>query len=238
MRQVSEPQFARGYRWAARGRELVEQIRVLVVDDHTLFRRGVIQTVEEQSDMTVVGEADTAAAAADKAMELLPDVVLLDIKLPDQSGLVVAGTVHKGCPYTKIIMLTVVEDDDTLLRALKEGAHGYVLKGVSAEQLVEIIRSVYRGETYVTPSMAGRLLAELTAPSANRTTSGLMEELTNRERAILDLVAQGKTNREIAAELFLSEKTIKHYMTNVLQKLQVRNRVEAAIIANRDSSVP
>lgn len=214
----------------------MEEIRVLVVDDHALFRRGVIQTINEEPDMSVIGEAETAAAAIERARDLLPDVVLLDIKLPDGSGLSVAATLQRECPYSKIVVLTVVEDDDAVLRALKEGAHGYVLKGVSAEELVQVIRSVYGGGTYVTPSMAGRLLAELTAPSANRTASGLIEELTEREGAILDLVAQGKTNKEIAAELFLSEKTVKHYMTNVLQKLQVRNRVEAALLANREAS--
>ena len=214
----------------------MEEIRVLVVDDHALFRRGVIQTIDEEPDMSVIGEAETAAAATERARDLLPDVVLLDIKLPDGSGLSVATTLQRECPYSKIVVLTVVEDDDAVLRALKEGAHGYVLKGVSAEELVQVIRSVYGGGTYVTPSMAGRLLAELTAPSANRTASGLIGELTEREGAILDLVAQGKTNKEIAAELFLSEKTVKHYMTNVLQKLQVRNRVEAALLANREAS--
>lgn len=214
----------------------MEEIRVLVVDDHALFRRGVIQTINEEPDMSVIGEAETAASATERARDLLPDVVLLDIKLPDGSGLSVAATLQRECPYSKIVVLTVVEDDDAVLRALKEGAHGYVLKGVSAEELVQVIRSVYGGGTYVTPSMAGRLLAELTAPSANRTASGLIGELTEREGAILDLVAQGKTNKEIAAELFLSEKTVKHYMTNVLQKLQVRNRVEAALLANREAS--
>ena len=214
----------------------MEEIRVLVVDDHALFRRGVIQTINEEPDMSVIGEAETAGAATERARDLLPDVVLLDIKLPDGSGLSVATTLQRECPYSKIVVLTVVEDDDAVLRALKEGAHGYVLKGVSAEELVQVIRSVSGGETYVTPSIAGRLLAELTAPSANRTASGLIGELTEREGAILDLVAQGKTNKEIAAELFLSEKTVKHYMTNVLQKLQVRNRVEAALLVNREAS--
>jgi two-component system NarL family response regulator len=125
---------------------VVDEIRVLVVDDHALFRRGVIHTVNEQPDMTVVDQADTASAATEKARDLLPDVVLLDVKLPDRSGLSVAATLQRECPYSKIIVLTVVEDEDAVLRALKEGAHGYVLKGVSAEELVRVIRSVYRGE--------------------------------------------------------------------------------------------
>ncbi len=214
---------------------MTDDIRVLVVDDHALFRRGVIQTIDGEADMAVVGEAETAAAATDRAKELLPDVILLDIRLPDKSGLSVVGTLQRECPYSKVVLLTAVEDDDAVLRALKDGAHGYVLKGVSAEELVEVLRSVYRGETYVTPSVAGRLLAELTAPSKHRTTGGHIGELTDRETTILDLVAQGKTNKEIASELFLSEKTVKHYVTNVLQKLQVRNRVEAALLASKES---
>jgi DNA-binding NarL/FixJ family response regulator len=214
----------------------VDEIRVLVVDDHSLFRKGIIQTIGGEADMTVAGEAETASAAIERAKEMLPDLVLLDINLPDRSGLSVAETLQRECPYSKIVILTVVEDEDAVLRALKGGAHGYVLKGVSAEELVQVIRSVYRGETYVTPSMAGRLLTELTAPSVNRTALDPCGELTERERAILDLVAQGKTNKEIAAVLYLSEKTVKHYMTNILQKLQVRNRVEAALIAREKMS--
>lgn len=215
---------------------MMEGIRVLVVDDHALFRRGVIHTINAEPDMAVVGEADTAVTATERAKDLLPDVVLLDIKLPDRSGLAVVATLQRECPYSKIVILTVVEDNDALLRALKQGAHGYVLKGVSADELVEIIRAVYRGETYVTPSMGGRLLAELTKPGAGPTSHGLIAELTERERTILDLVAQGRTNKEIATALFLSEKTVKHYMTNILQKLQARNRVEAALIANKAMS--
>jgi DNA-binding NarL/FixJ family response regulator len=215
---------------------MVEEIGVLVVDDHALFRRGVIQTIDGERGMAAVGEAETAAAAIDKARELLPDVILLDIRLPDKSGLLVVGTLQRECPYSKIVILTAVEDEDAVLRALKDGAHGYVLKGVSADELVQVVRSVCRGETYVTPSMAGRLLAELKSPAANRAAGDPLGELSERERTILDLVAQGKTNKEIAAELFLAEKTVKHYMTNVLHKLQVRNRVEAALLASKESS--
>ncbi len=213
-------------------------MRILVVDDHPLFREGVIRTLSGEPDMTVIGEADTAAGAITKAREVLPDVILLDLKLPDASGLEVVSTLQQECPFSKVIVLTVVEDEDALLQALKRGARGYLLKGISGQELQQVVRAVASGETYVTPSMAGRLLAELTAPSAYRTAAGLISELTERERAILDLVAQGKTNKEIAAQLFLSEKTVKHYMTNVLQKLQVRNRVEAALLAARDKTAP
>jgi DNA-binding NarL/FixJ family response regulator len=215
---------------------LDDEISVLVVDDHSLFRRGVIQTINEQQDMNVVAEADTAAGGLEKAKESLPDVALLDIKLSDGSGLDVARSMQRDCPYTKLILLTVLEDEETVLRALKDGAHGYVLKGVAAADLVSVVRSVYRGETYVTPSIAVRLLSELTTQRDKGAPANLLGQLSDREGSILDLVAQGKTNKEIATELFLSEKTVKHYMTNVLQKLHVRNRVEAALLIAREDT--
>jgi len=211
-----------------------DKIGILVVDDHSLFRCGVIQTINEQSDMEVVAEADSVASAVEKAGETLPDIALLDVKLPDGTGLDIAAQIQRDCPFTRIILLTVVEDEDVVVRALKGGAHGYVLKGVSAGELVSVVRSVHRGETYVSPTIAGRLLSELSGGSASQGARDLVGTLSERERSILELVAQGKTNKEIADTLFLSEKTVKHYMTNVLQKLHVRNRVEAALLLSKE----
>ncbi len=209
---------------------------MLVVDDHSLFRQGVVQTLGQESDMTVVGEADSATIAIERARDLLPDVVLLDLKLPDGSGLTVARELQRQCPYSKVIVLTAVEDDEALLQALKEGARGYLLKGVSGDELVRVIRAIDRGETYVTPSMAGRLLSELAQPGTARLARGVAGDLTDREWMILERVAQGLTNKEIASHLYLSEKTVKHYMTNILQKLQVRNRVEAALLVAKEKT--
>lgn len=209
----------------------MDTIRVLVVDDHPLFRQGVAHTLNQEEDMEVVAEADDATTALDKARSSLPDVVLLDIKLPGQSGLDVVRHLQRELPYCKVVMLTVYEDDDALLKALTEGARGYVVKGVSGDELVQAIRAVQAGETYVTSSMAGRLLTQLAHPGSPKPAQNQSVELTDRERSILELVAQGQTNKEIAAAVFLSEKTVKHYMTNILQKLQVRNRVEAALKA-------
>jgi len=209
------------------------KVRVLIVDDHFLFRQGVIHTLSQEVDIAVAGEASSVAQVLEKARNLLPDVILLDIKLPDGSGLQAVARLQQECPYSKVVMLTVFEDEDVLLEALKEGAQGYLVKGISGEELVESIRAVHRGETFITPTMAGRLLSELIQPGSNRSLRGL-GELTEREREILEQVARGRTNREIATQLYLSEKTIKHYMTNILQKLQVRNRVEAALLATRE----
>ena len=211
----------------------MDEIRVLVVDDHPLFREGVVRTLSEEPEMTVVGEADTAASAIEKARGTLPDVVLLDLKLPDGSGIAVVQALQHDCPYSRVILLTAVEDEDALLQALKQGARGYLLKGISGQELKQVVRSIASGETYVSPSMAGRLLKELTQGEGRAVPTGIAD-LTDREMSILQLVAEGLTNKEIANRLFLSEKTVKHYMTNILQKLQVRNRVEAALLAAKN----
>jgi DNA-binding NarL/FixJ family response regulator len=210
------------------------EIRILVADDHPLFRQGVVHTLREDPDFVVVSEAASAAAASEAARETLPDVILLDMQFPDGTGLDVLDSLQEDCPYSHVIILTVVDDEDTLIEALKRGARGYILKGTSGTDLKAIVRAVAAGETYVTPQMAGRLIKELTS-GRDDNASGVMG-LTHRERSILDLVATGMTNKEIADSLFLSEKTIKHYMTNILQKLQVRNRVEAAMMVKRQNS--
>ncbi len=206
-----------------------DSIRVLVCDDHPLFRQGVVHSLGSAPGLTVVGEAASGEDALKLACELLPDVVLLDISMPGWNGLVTAEKISTACPASAIVMLTVSEDKDKLLAAFKAGARAYVLKGVSAQELANVITTAARGEVYVSPSLAAEMLVSLTcghAPDA-------LQELTDREREILRLIGTGLTNREIGAKLFLAEKTIKHYVTNILQKLQVRSRVEAALIAAR-----
>lgn len=208
-----------------------ESINVLVVDDHPLFRQGVVHSLGSAADLTVVGEASSGEEALKLARELLPDVVLLDVSMPGWGGLVAAEKISTACPASAIVMLTVSEDKDKLLAAFKAGARAYVLKGVSAQELANVIRAASRGDVYVSPSLAAEMLVTLTrgpAPDA-------LQELTEREREILRLIGTGLTNREIGAKVFLSEKTVKHHVTNILQKLQVRSRVEAALFAARHS---
>jgi DNA-binding NarL/FixJ family response regulator len=204
-------------------------IDILVVDDHPLFRQGVVNSLEMDSGFKVVGEASSGEDALALARSLMPDVVLLDVNMPGWSGIVTAEKIAMACPATAIVMLTASEDKDKLLAALKAGARAYVLKGVSAKELAHVVRSAVAGEVYVSPSIAAEMLVTLTHGKA----PDPLQELTEREREILALIGSGLTNREIGDKIFLSEKTIKHYVTNILQKLQVRSRVEAALFVSR-----
>lgn len=205
-----------------------DPIRVAVADDHPLFRAGVIASLRDEPGIEIVGEAVDAPSALALARAELPDVIILDIAMPG-GGLTAAGRIASACPATRIVMLTVSEDEDDLLAAVKAGASGYVLKGAGAGELAGVIRSVIAGDVYVPPALAWGMLRELHSPR-----SGPYDELTDREREVLQLVAEGLSNQEVAHRLGLAEKTIKHYMTNILGKLQVRSRVEAALLVARE----
>jgi two-component system, NarL family, nitrate/nitrite response regulator NarL len=207
---------------------MTEPIRIVVADDHPLFRDGVINSLQSSPDVVVVGQAENADGALRVVREELPDVVLLDVTMPG-GGIEAARSIAAACPSTRIIMLTVSEDEDDLLAAMKAGASGYVLKGVSARELASVVRSVSNGEVYVAPTLAWGLLREMSGPPA----ANPLAELSARERQVLELVGGGLSNQEIGLKLGLAEKTIKHYMTNILTKLQVRSRVEAALLAAR-----
>jgi DNA-binding NarL/FixJ family response regulator len=210
---------------------MTDLIHILVVDDHPLFRQGVVSSLAMDPGFKVVAEADNGEQGLAQAQQWLPDVVLLDIHMPGWGGIVTAEKIAMACPATIIIMLTGSDDKDKLLAALKAGARAYVLKGVSARELAAVVRSAVAGDVYVTPSIAAEMLVSLTQGKA----PDPLQELTEREREILTLIGTGLTNREIGERIFLSEKTIKHYVTNILQKLQVRSRVEAALFASRHS---
>ncbi|HZY41340.1 MAG TPA: response regulator transcription factor [Anaerolineae bacterium] len=211
---------------------MTDKLQIVIIDDHPLFRAGVATSLRAEPDIEVVGEGASAGEALKLSAELLPDLLLLDINIPG-GGLQAVPRIAATCPVTKIVMLTASEEEDDVVAALKAGARGYVLKGVSARELIGILRAVHAGESYVTPTLAAALLAELTGAAARPPATNPFSELSERERQILELVAEGCSNKEIGAKLFLAEKTIKHYMTNVLQKLHVRNRVEAALLAQK-----
>jgi two-component system, NarL family, nitrate/nitrite response regulator NarL len=210
-----------------------EPIHLVIIDDHPLFREGVANTLRADPNIVLVGEGTTADDAVRLAGDLLPDLILLDITIPG-GGHRAAQRIAAAYPVIKIVMLTASEDEDDVLAALKAGARGYILKGVSARELIRIIRAVAAGEGYVPPSLAASLLAEMTGSRpAGQAATNPLDELSERERQILEGVAAGRSNKEIGQQLSLTEKTVKHYMTNILQKLQVRNRVEAALLAQK-----
>lgn len=211
-----------------------DKIHVAIADDHTLFREGLAGIISGAEDFEVVGQAGTMEEAVQLARDLLPDIILLDIDMPG-GGLEAARIVAEECPVTRIVILTSSEEDDHLIRALKIGARAYILKGVAARELIRILRAVWAGESYVPPMLAASLLLEMReAQSQQKQSTSPLDELTSREREILESLAAGLSNKEIGEKLFLSEKTVKHYMTNILQKLQVRNRVEAALLAQKE----
>lgn len=212
---------------------MTETIRIVIADDHPLFRDGVARTLDERDDLEVVGQGGSAAEALALVEEHMPDLVCLDISMPG-GGIEAAREIGRRFPAVGIVMLTVSEDDEDVLAALGAGARGYVLKGVGAEELVGVLRGVATGASYVSPSLAARVLGALKAPRVAE--ADPLDALTHREEQILRLVAKGLSNKEVGRELDLQEKTVKHYMTNILQKLHVRNRVEAAILA-RDRSI-
>lgn len=209
-----------------------DRISILVVDDHPLFRQGVVSALKAEPDFDVLGETDSGEQALQMASTLMPQVILLDISMAGWSGILTAQKVSLACPATAIVMLTVSDDTDRLLAAFKAGARAYVLKGVSAQELARVVRGAAAGEVYVSQSLAGEMLVSLTQGRA----PDPLQELTPREREILALIGNGFTNRAIGEKIFLSEQTVKHYVTNILQKLQVRSRVEAALLVSRRES--
>lgn len=206
-----------------------EATRVVVADDHPLFREGVVHSLSLEPDFEIVGEAADGEEAVRLVRDLLPDLVVMDLGMPEGGGIEATRRIAASAPATAVLILTVSEDRDDLLDALKAGAKGYVVKGIPAEGLIHAVRAVTNSEVYVTPTLASGILREMTTVQS----VDPIDDLTPRERDILELVAEGRTNREIGEELYLAEKTVKHYMTNVLQKLHVRSRVEAALLAQK-----
>jgi DNA-binding NarL/FixJ family response regulator len=206
---------------------MTDPIRILLADDHPLFREGVASSLAATPDFVVIAQAGSGEEAVDLALSLAPDMVLLDVSMPGMGGIAAAARIAADLPQVRIMMLTVSETPESLLAALKAGAHGYVLKGVSASELRAIVRNVAQGEAYVTPTLAAEMLTEFSRPRP----PDAFATLTARETGVLELLSQGLTNREIGDQLHLAEKTVKHHITVILQKLHVRSRTEAALLA-------
>jgi two-component system nitrate/nitrite response regulator NarL len=214
---------------------MAEPMRVLVVDDHSLFRKGVASLINPLEDMEVVGEAGDGQEALEKARELMPDMILMDIQMPGWDGLETTRRIKQEMPYVKIVILTISGDDRHLFEAIKSGAQGYLLKGIEPEELIKLLRGVYRGEAPISNLSAAKILEEFTRLAERETwLPGPKEVLTSREREVLELVAKGATNREIAVQLFIAENTVKNHLSNILAKLHLQSRVQAAAYAVRE----
>jgi len=222
-------------------RGVPDPIRVLIVDDHALFRRGLEMVLAEEPDIELVGEASDGAEAVAKAGEALPDVVLMDIRMPKSSGIEACRAMKEVAPSAKIVMLTISDEEEDLFEAIRAGASGYLLKDIPYDEVADVVRAVHGGQSLINPSMAAKLLTEFAALAKRDGQERAQEvpapKLTDREMEVLRLVARGMNNRDIAKELFISENTVKNHVRNILEKLQIHSRMEAVMIAVRENLI-
>ncbi len=210
------------------------RIRILLADDHTFFRRGVATFLAAETDFEVVGEAANGQQAVEMAQELMPDVILMDVSMPVMDGLEATRRIKAQMPYVKVIILTVSDEQQSLFEAVKAGALGYLLKKIDPQALITTLRGVVHGEASVSRVMAAQLLAEFARQANERAAPAPDAGLTAREREVLDRVAKGSSNKEIAADLDIAENTVKNHLKNILEKLHLENRVQAATFALRE----
>lgn len=213
----------------------MERVSVLLIDDHRVVRQGLRDFLESQDDIDIVGEAASGEEGVRLAQELLPDVVLMDMVLPGIDGVEATRRVKAVCPSTRIIVLTSFADNDKVFPAIKAGAISYLLKDVQPEELARAIRAAQRNEAVLHPEVAAKLMQEFSTP---RAADDNVEQLTERELDVLRQIARGKSNKEIADALIISEKTVKTHVSNILSKLHLADRTQAAIYALRQRLVP
>jgi DNA-binding NarL/FixJ family response regulator len=216
----------------------MEMLRVLLVDDHILFRKGVASLLSGRQDIEVVGEAGDGLQAMARARETVPDVILMDIGMPKCGGLEATQLIKREMPHVKIIMLTVSDDDRDLFVAIKNGADGYLLKNLEPRQFFDMLEGIRRGEVPMSGLMAAKILQEFRQPDPSLVQpSEARDELTPREIEVLEQVVQGASNKEIAMALSISENTVKIHLRNILEKLHLQNRIQAAVYAVREGLV-
>ena len=212
-------------------------IRVVLVDDQQLFRKGVRALLEEEGGFEIVGEAGDGAQGLQIVLATRPDVVLMDVQMPVCTGVEATRNIKAQRPDTRVIVLTVSDADDDLFEAIKAGADGYLLKDLKPEELFRMIKGVLEGETPISPPVASKLLGEFRKRPWRETAQTAGSELTQREKEVLQLVASGQSNAEIAARLYIEEGTVKNHLHNILEKLHLQNRVQAAAFAVREGLV-
>jgi DNA-binding NarL/FixJ family response regulator len=219
-----------------------EPIRTMIVDDHALFRRGLEMVLAAEPDIELVSEASDGAEAVEKAGETLPDIVLMDIRMPRSSGIEACRALKDVVPSAKIVMLTISDEEADLFEAIRAGASGYLLKDIPLDEVADTVRAVDGGQSLINPSMAGKLLTEFAILARREAASEPPEQvpapkLTDREMQVLKLIARGMNNRDIAKELFISENTVKNHVRNILEKLQIHSRMEAVMVAVREKLI-
>ena len=221
--------------------QAADPIRTLIVDDHALFRRGLEMVLESEPDIELVGEASDGEEAVSKAGDSLPDVILMDIRMPRSSGIEACRALKDVAPSAKIVMLTISDEEEDLFEAIRAGASGYLLKDIPLDEVADTVRVVYGGQSLINPSMAGKLLTEFAALARRDQQEPPQQvpapRLTDREIQVLRLVARGMNNRDIAKELFISENTVKNHVRNILEKLQIHSRMEAVMVAVREKLI-
>jgi DNA-binding NarL/FixJ family response regulator len=218
-----------------------EPIRTMIVDDHALFRRGLEMVLDSEPDIELVGQASDGTEAVEKAAESLPDVVLMDIRMPRSNGIEACREMKEAAPSAKIVILTISDEEEDLFEAIRAGASGYLLKDIPLDEVADTVRAVHGGQSLINPSMAGKLLTEFAALAKRDDEERAQElpapRLTEREMQVLKLVARGMNNRDIAKELFISENTVKNHVRNILEKLQIHSRMEAVMVAVREKLI-
>lgn len=216
-------------------------VKLLVVDDHTLFRKGIINLLQQQSGIEVVGEAKDGREGIALAKQLLPDIILMDVQMPECNGIQATEAIRREIPDARIIMLTVSEQDEDLFSAIKAGARGYLLKSVEPDHLLKAIDLLMKGEAVIPHTMASKLLTEFSVlakkPVSSPDSSADYQPLTNREKEILQTLSGGASNKEIANTLHISEHTVKIHLKNILKKLHMNNRIQAAVYAHQQGLV-
>lgn len=213
----------------------MEKIKVLIADDHRVVREGLSAILKTKDEIEVVGEAKDGQEAVEKARALVPDVILMDVSMPRMGGVEATRVIKRELPHIGIVALTMYEEQQYIFDLVRAGATGYLLKDTDSAQIVSAIKAIYRGESLIHPSVASKILAEfsLLSQGKGRKRPWADHDLTEREITVLRLVADGKTNKEIANNLDLSEKTVKNHVRNIFHKLQVYDRTQAAILAIR-----
>ena len=219
------------------GTKGLDELRVLVVDDHDLYRTGLRNLLEEQG-VNVVGEAENGETAIRLASDLAPDVVIMDLNMPGVGGVETTRRLSSLAPLSRVVVLTISADDDDVMNAVMAGACGYLLKDSSIQELIAGIRAASEGESLISPQIAAKVLQRLRAQSKDADAAETIRaELSDRELQVLKLIANGKDNAQIARELFISPKTVKNHISNILMKLQIENRIQAAVYAVRSGIV-